>query len=136
MPADTTTDAQQVARDFLDAIAGGHGDRLGALLSDDVIWTFPGDVAFSGVHRGKQAVFSGMFAEIARCFKPGHLSMDIHNVISDGALVFVEYTGRNLTKTGRRYENQYVFVIEVEDGLIRSVRSYCDTSYLKDLLSG
>ena len=136
MPASTTTDAQRVARAFLDAIAGGDGDRLGELLSDDIIWVFPGDVAFSGVHRGKQAVFYDLFAEIARCFEPGHFSMAIHHVIADGALVAAEYTGRNLTNTGRRYENRYVFMIEVEDGLIRNVRSYCDTSYLKDLLSG
>ena len=122
-------------RDFFDAIASGDGERLRELLSDDIVWTFPGDVTFSGVHRGKQAVFSDLFGEIDRCFEPGHLSMDLHHVISDGALVVVEYTGRNLTRAGRSYENEYVFVIEVEDGLIQRVRSYCDTSYIKDVIS-
>jgi ketosteroid isomerase-like protein len=136
MPVSTTTDAERVVNDFFAAMAAGDADRVGDLLADDVVWTFPGDMLFSGKHVGKEAVFSDLLAVTGPYFEPGHLSIEMHNLISDGGLVVAEYTGRNRTKTGRDYENEYVFVVEVADGQIHAVRSYFDTIYTKDLISG
>jgi uncharacterized protein len=136
MPVSTTTEAERVVGQFFDAMKAGDGDRVGELLAEDVTWTFPGDMPFSGKHVGKAAVFSDLLAVTGPYFEPGHLDIELHNLISDGGLVVAEYTGRNLTKTGRNYENEYVFVLEVADGLIHSIRSYFDTIYTKDLISG
>jgi ketosteroid isomerase-like protein len=38
--------------------AGGPGDELRALLTDDIVWTVPGDNAIGGVYEGIEAVFS------------------------------------------------------------------------------
>ena len=41
--------------------AGGAGDKLRALLTDDIVWTVPGRNAIAGVYAGIDAVF-GYFA--------------------------------------------------------------------------
>ena len=132
----STEESKQVAQAFFAAMAAGDGDTIGNLLSDDVSWTFPGDMPFSATHVGKEAVFADLLAQTGPYFEPGHLGIEIHNVLADGPLVVVEYTGRNLTKTGRKYENEYVFVIEVADGQIQKIRAYFDTIYTRELMFG
>jgi uncharacterized protein len=136
MSVNATTDAERVVSDLFEAMAAGDGDRVGALLADDVTWTFPGTFPWSGHHQGKEAVFSDLLAVTGPYFEPGHLSIDMHNLLSGGNLVVAEYTGRNLTKTGRQYENEYVFVVEVEDGAIKHIRTYGDTLYMQDTILG
>jgi ketosteroid isomerase-like protein len=136
MSVNATTDAERVVSDLFEAMRAGDGDRVGALLAEDVTWTFPGTLPWSGQHVGKEAVFSDLLAVTGPYFEPGNLGIEMHNLLSDGGLVVAEYTGRNLTKTGRQYENEYVFVVEVADGLIRHIRTYGDTLYMKDTILG
>ena len=51
---------------------------------------------------------------------------------ADGDCVVVEHTGRNETPDGRRYDNNYCWVLRFEDGRIQEVREYMDTQLVTD----
>jgi len=102
----------------------------------DVAWTFPGSLFFSGTHVGRDAVTQDLLTASAPCFQPGHMRLEMHNLFASGEPVVAEYTGYNLTASGRPYENEYVFVLEVRDDLIQRIRSYCDTDYMARTLAG
>lgn len=128
--------SENVVKELFAAMQAGDGDKVGDLLSDDIKWTFPGNLPFSGTHEGKEAVFSDLLAVTGPEFEPGHLSIEMRNMLADGDLVVAEYTGKNLTKSGKNYENEYVFVVEVADGKVKEIRTYADTIYMKETIYG
>jgi ketosteroid isomerase-like protein len=136
MSVHTPTEQEQVATRLFEAMEAGNGDVVGELLAEDVTWTFPGDFEFSGTHVGKASVFSDLLAVTGPYFEPGHLSIEMRNLISHGNLVVAEYIGRNRTVTGRDYENPYVFVLEVENGKIKAIRTYTDTIHTRKVMYG
>jgi len=46
----------------------------------------------------------------------------------------VQANGRNRTKDGRKYQNNYCFVIHMKDGRIAKVEEYSDTQLIADAL--
>lgn len=50
--------------------------------------------------------------------------------------VVVEVQGRCLLPDGRRYDNNYCFIVLFRDRLICEVREYCDTKLAADLFGG
>ena len=51
-----------------------------------------------------------------------------------GNTVIVELTNRGTPDNGKRYENEYCFLYEIEDGKIRRIREYVDTLTVKETL--
>ena len=48
-------------------------------------------------------------------------------IIAEGDFVVVQARGRNRTKSGKDYCNDYCFVIRMRDGKMAAVEEYCDT---------
>lgn len=55
-------------------------------------------------------------------------------VIDGGDVVVVQALGKNLTRDGKRYDNDYVFVIHFRDGKIARYEEYCDTDMIARVL--
>jgi len=55
-------------------------------------------------------------------------------LIDGGDVIVVQARGRNLTYDGRRYDNDYVFVIHFKDGKIVRYEEYCDTELIARVL--
>ena len=75
---------------------------------------------------GLMGHFRSLFAERPRTIG--------YNFIADGDFVAVEARGDNVTKTGLRYDNQYCMVFRIENGKIREVKEYCDSSLVERVL--
>jgi ketosteroid isomerase-like protein len=53
--------------------------------------------------------------------------MTFKSVIADGDMVALEMEGLGKLSNGRVYNNEYVILFVIRDGLIREVREYNDT---------
>lgn len=51
-------------------------------------------------------------------------------VMTKGDRVMVEATTVSPLKDGRTYDNRYVFLVEIRDGLIHGVREYSDSAHV------
>ena len=56
------------------------------------------------------------------------MSIEFKGVHAAGDMVVVEERMRATLADGGRYDNDYCFVFELENGLIRRVREYMDTA--------
>ena len=75
--------------------AGSRGDTEWAndALSDDVVWTVPGRGAYSGAHRGKEAVLE-FFARVIPDLES--FKIEVHDIVAndDHAVALVHYDHR------------------------------------------
>lgn len=115
-----------------DIVVRMFADRMGPsdYLAADVRWTVHGNAKFCDTYKGKDDVLSRLFGEIVplmATFGPAVIG----NVIGEGDHVVVQTigTGRT-TKTGRPYNNDYVFVVKVANGKITELDEYCDTELI------
>ena len=46
----------------------------------------------------------------------------------------VEARGDNVTRAGLRYDNQYCMVFRIENGRIREIKEYCDSTRVERVL--
>ena len=51
--------------------------------------------------------------------------------IAEGDYVVVEARGDNVTKAGLRYDNQYCMVWRIENGKIKEIKEYCDSTLVR-----
>ena len=103
------------------------------LMSDDVTWRVPGKPELSraaGIY-GKERLgrlFHRMLAQL-----DGGLKMTVLGSIGEGDQVAVEVESSGDLRNGRRYRQQYHFLISLRDGKIAAVREYLDTQHAFDV---
>ena|ERR1017187_8103540 len=74
-----------------------------------------------------RAVFAQFLtSEFGSVFAAG-VSIDFRGIYADGDTVIVEERMQAALAHGGRYDNDYCFIFELEDGLIKRVREYMDT---------
>lgn len=122
----------RIATDVFDEVAKGNGDAFLAACHDDMVWRTIGTGSWSGEFRGKQAILNEIF-------KPLHCALaeratNYTRVIDGGEVVVVQARGRNLTRKGERYDNDYAFILHFRDGKIASYEEYCDTALIDRVL--
>ncbi|MEH1129287.1 nuclear transport factor 2 family protein [Micromonospora sp. CPCC 206061] len=84
-----------IARTYFQAVQTGDMATLGELLDESIVWHQPGANQFSGVHKGRDAVFQmlGSMMETSR----GTFAIDrIHTFMANGDLVAatIHFSGR------------------------------------------
>jgi ketosteroid isomerase-like protein len=86
-----------------------------------------------GTYRGKEAILTDIFGPLREKLHGRNtcLPMRIH---ADGDFVVVEAKGQNQLKDGRRYDNEYCFVIRMRDGQMVEITEYLDTELVSDRL--
>lgn len=109
------------------------GDIQGvlAIMSDDVLWTTPGQralIPFSGQFKGRDAVekcFEAIAAsEVALLFEPHEIIAD-----ADSVVAFVHYWAR-AKATGCTYEGEGVHLFQFRDGKVASFREFFDPALM------
>ncbi len=100
-----------------------------ALMTDDVNWRIPGkpDLSPAAGDYGKERLgrlFRRMFAQLER-----GLAMTVVGSIAEGDAVAVEVESSGDLRNGRKYRQQYHFLIRFREGKIASVREYLDTQH-------
>jgi len=136
MTTDLSTDNEQVARDFFDALYRADVDTAFSLLSEDVQWWLVGNLPASGLYVGKEAIAEELLAPFGAVWQGNPQSHEVNNLVAADDQVVVELVGGGTTAHGSRYENFYCYVLRFRDGKIDRVRAYTDTAYALGLLWG
>ena len=122
----------QLISDIFDEIAKGNGTPFWEVCHDDVVWRTIGEGSWSGEFSGKQTVVDEIFRPLNRVLVE-RATIPTRLIDGDDVIV-VQARGRNLTRDGQRYDNDYVFVIHLEDGKIVRYEEYCDTELIARVL--
>jgi len=91
---------------------------------------------------GRSNVHVGALAErVIKAFKDGNAAPRAEGLqagdwvlIDGGDVIVLQAKGRNLTRDGKRYDNDYAFVIHFRDGKIARYEEYCDTELIARVL--
>lgn len=126
-----STNAQIVAGLF-DEIAKGNGTPFWEACHDDLVWRTIGEGSWSGEFVGKQTIVDEIFRPLNRVLV--ERSTIATRIIDGGEVIVVQARGRNLTRDGQRYDNDYAFVIHFRDGRIARYEEYCDTDLIARVL--
>lgn len=95
-------------------------------MADDVTWRWMGTDQWSKTFVGKQAIIDTLFGGQQERLGPSS-SIQVHHVHGDVDVVVVEHAGHNVLPDGRRYDNNYCWILSYQEGLIQEVREYMDT---------
>jgi ketosteroid isomerase-like protein len=121
------------------AVAAWHAFRtrdptkIAAAFTEDAEWLAPAHnataVALDGPWHivGKDQI-ARMFATEVRKLFVADVAAEFHGFYADGNIVVIEQRLRATLPNGNAYDNDYCFVLELENGLIRRVREYMDTA--------
>ena len=128
-------DNGQRVRTFMEAMARADLQPFFDAMADDVSWRWMGVRTWSKTFHGKQSVVDDLFGGAGEALDDS-FSVEVHQIIVDGDHVVVEHTGRNATPDGRRYDNNYCWVLTFGGGLLREVREYMDTQLVTETFEG
>ncbi len=126
-----SANAQLVSHVF-DEIAKGNGAPFWDACHDDVVWRTIGQGSWSGEFAGKQNIINEVFRPLNRVLV--ERATIPTRMIDGGDVIVLQARGKNLTRDGQRYDNDYVFVIHFEGGKIVRYEEYCDTELIARVL--
>ena len=122
---------KQRMSDVMDAMSHGRVAPLFEAMAEDVTWRWMGVDQWSRTFEGRQVVVDKLFAGATDTLAPSS-SVEVHCIHGDGDSVVVEHSGRNELPGGRRYDNNYCWVLRFHNGLIQEVREYMDTQLVTE----
>lgn len=122
----------QLVTAIFDEIAKGNGAPFWDACHDDVVWRTIGAGSWSGEFVGKQTIINEIFRPLNRVLV--ERATIPTRVIDGGDVIVVQARGKNLTRDGQRYDNDYVFVIHFKDDKIVRYEEYCDTDLIERVL--
>ena len=125
---------KQIAKKLLAELSAGNLDGFFACLTPDATWTVmgkPESFALAGTRDMKQMkeLLSGVSGSLE-----GPLAVTPIAMTAEGNRVAVEAKSSADLKNGRKYRNEYHFLLECRDGKIASVKEYLDTQHAKEIL--
>lgn len=111
---------------FVQILAGdGDLDEGFALLSED--FTYWSNAVGGPCDKARMRRIAQWSREV------GPFAFDLINCINEGENVVIEAQPDVETADGQRYDSPCVFVFETRDGLITSLREYCDTKRVAEV---
>lgn len=131
MEESITMQNKELVSSFFSHFSSGNIDEAFALVSDDASWWVPGDLPFSGTKT--KAEYLQVVGAIQSGF-PNGLKLEATSMVAEGNKVAVEVASNGDHANGRKYTNQYHFLITIEDGKFVEVKEYMDTLHLYQLI--
>ena len=128
-----TDDNKQLIQTIFDGLARGDARLFLDSLDEAAVWRMPGTTAWSGVYTGKTAIRRDLLTPLTAQFADRYLNT-AEAIIAEGDTVVVECRGKVTTKTGKRYNNTYCWVLRMRDGKIASLTEYMDTQLVATAL--
>jgi ketosteroid isomerase-like protein len=128
-----TIDNRAVVQAAWRAFASHDAEQIAVFFTEDAEWLAPAGnataVALDAPSHmiGRQAITHFLAYEFPRLFV-SDVAVDFRGFYVDGDRVVVEETMSATLANGNAYRNDYCFVFELRDGLIRRVREYMDTA--------
>jgi ketosteroid isomerase-like protein len=124
-------DHKQRVQEIMSAMSLGRVAPLFEAMAEDVTWRWMGVHQWSRTFDGKQMVVDNLFGGATETLGPSS-SIEVSRIHADGDCVVVEHSGLNELPDGRRYDNNYCWVLRFHDGLIQEVREYMDTQLVTE----
>jgi uncharacterized protein (TIGR02246 family) len=109
---------EQLVRDGYDAFTSGDMERLGALYTDDMVHSVPGNSQISGEYKGRDAVlaFYGKLFELT----DGNMAVNLKTVTVDGAKVAAVHT--NIAeRDGKKLNSDTTLNFTIDGGKISRI---------------
>jgi uncharacterized protein len=123
--------AQFISHVF-EEVAKGNRTIFLESCHDDVVWRTIGDTPWSGEFVGKQTLIDEIFRPLNNALVERRVTAT--RLIDGDDAIVVQARGQAVTRDGHRYDNDYVFVIHVENGKIVRYEEYCDTALIARIL--
>ena len=131
------SDPKDVVRRFFEALGTGDFAKIGAFFTDDSVWMVNDVARGLPQQRGRKAIIDDFLQPIREgLFEPGDPKVEIRSMLGEGSRVAVETTARGTLRNGNHYENQYVFIIEVDGESVKFLREYMDSDYAHSVSAG
>lgn len=125
MSVDTQTEAnRETVRKAFAAWADGEA-IFDDLLADDVIWTIHGSDPVAGTYNGRADFIDRASRPLTRRLA-GPITPEVHDIWADEATVIVRFDGSATTVTGATYQNQFVWIFQMADGLVVRAEAFLD----------
>lgn len=125
---------EQVVRDFAAAFGRHDVQRLAELLDDAASYEVCG-IEMEGAGVFDKTTILQILPGMLALFEDGSPRTTITRMFRDGDWVVAEATADGTFRNGAPYDNRYVFVYEVIDGRVRTVREYMDTQHAATLFA-
>lgn len=124
---------RQLVATAMKALADGDGGPFLALMADDFSWVIEGSTLWSGTYRGKADVSERLLGPLFGQFATRYRNT-AELILADGDHVVVQCRGEAQTRSGKRYDNSYCYVIRMRDGKMAELREYLDTALVEAAL--
>ena len=116
---------------FLAKISAWDLDGVFAMMADGATWWVAGKkdqfpVAGLQTKEQMEKILRSMGAQLKSPAVITTLGM-----VAEGDKVAVEAESHAEASNGRKYNNQYHYLVEVRDGKVQSFKEYCDTLHVK-----
>lgn len=124
--------SKQIVKNAWKAIATRDPAQIAAVFTEDAEWRAPeGNAtakALEHTHEmlGRAAIVRFLSTEMHRLFVKD-IVVTFTNLLADGPVVVLEQRLQATLASGRAYDNEYCFIIELQNGRIHRVREYMDT---------
>jgi ketosteroid isomerase-like protein len=128
----TIEDNKQAVRETWKAFASRDPTEIAARFTEDAQWIAPPGnataLALNGAHlMGRDDIVRFIAVDFGKLFTRD-IKVEFKEMYAEGDVVIVEQRFHATLANGAAYDNDYCFVIELQDGLIRRVREYMDTA--------
>jgi uncharacterized protein len=121
------------AREFFARFSASDIEGALALMTDDATWFIPGKPErMSTAGQYPKERIRKLFYTMLKQLESG-LQLTVKSMVAEGDRVALEAESSGDLKNGRRYRQQYHFLIEFRDGRISAVREYLDTQHAHDV---
>ena len=126
-------DNKRAAKATWKAFASRDPAEIAAMFTDDAQWFAPpGNATAAALNAtkhvmGKADIVQFIAFEFGKLFARD-VKLDFKGLYGDGDIVVVEHRLRATLANGAPYDNDYCFVLEMENGRIRRMREYMDTA--------
>jgi ketosteroid isomerase-like protein len=108
------------------ALTRGDASQILCYFRDDAIWinngTYPDPTRVEGVDAIRNMI-CGMGDVVEPAF-----TWNVKRLLADGEHIVLEADGSCMTKTGRRYENKYCFLVRLAGGKIAEITEYMNNA--------
>jgi uncharacterized protein len=124
-PAADTARNETIVREAFASWAAGNGHVFGTLLAPDLVWTIHGSGPVAGTYRGREDFMQrASLPLISRLATP--MVPQVHHVWAAGDTVAVRFDAAATTTGGHRYENRFVWIFRMRNGLVAEGEAFLD----------
>ena len=107
-----------------------------ANMTDDVTFQVMGSHKLAQrIYKGKEDITQNLLMVTLPLFDDNGIKTEVQCMAAEGDVVFLQFSGKAMTRKGQRYENDFIQVFRFRDGKICSIAEYLDTALLASILS-